>query len=203
MVDLGSNYSPLLINDVSQVVGIAGPAHETSTYISSGGTGAWVNIGSLGGTETQPAGVNNLGEIVGFSATSATGPYHAFLYAGGKMIDLGTLGGDTGYALGVNDAGVVVGYSELPGDSVSHAFIYYGSGAIQDLNDLIDPTLGWTITGGEAINDAGQIAADGYRQGGYSHALLLMPTPEPSSLCLLCAAILGFITIHAGAKLRR
>ncbi len=208
MTDLGPTYMPMCINDAGLVVAIAGSFGNNnsvyaSTYVSSGGTGSWLNIGSLGGTETQPAAVNNRGEVVGFSTTSVTEQPHAFLYSGGAMIDLGTFGGDTSYALGVNDDGAVVGYSALPGDLVAHAFIYYGSGAIQDLNNLIDPSLGWTLGGAEAINDSGQIAADGYQEGGYYHALLLTPVPEPSSLCLVTAAVLAVLATRLIGRLLR
>jgi len=78
MVDLGS-YRAILINDAGQIVANSGPAGSLHTYISSGGTGNWVDIGSLGGNDTEPDGMNNRGDIVGSSTTSATGPPHAFL----------------------------------------------------------------------------------------------------------------------------
>ena len=101
--------------------------------------------------------MNDRGEIVGLSTISASGEYpsHAFIYSGGIMSDLGTFGGQLSCAYGVNDFGVVVGGADLPGDSYlsSRGFVYYGSGAIQNLNNLVDPSLGWTIEGGVAIND--------------------------------------------------
>jgi probable HAF family extracellular repeat protein len=181
MIDLGPGYAPLLINDAGLVAAVAGSsASNVGTYISSGGTGAWVSIGSLGGTETQPAGISNRGEIVGFSTTTPSGTDQAaFLFSGGTMTNLGSFGGTESSANGENDEGLVVGYSALPGDSISHAFVYSGSGPIQDLNDLIDPTLGWTLTNAQAINSMGQIAAEGYQVGGEDQAVLLMPVPEP------------------------
>ena len=102
---------------------------------------------------------------------------------------------------------MVVGGADLPGDSYvsSRGFVYYGSGAIEDLNNLIDPSLGWTIADAVAINDRGQIAAEGYYQGSEdAHAVLLTPieAPEPSTLCLLCAAIFGFAAM-AGVRLMK
>ena len=81
-----------------------------------------------------------------------------------------------------------MGYSALPGDSISHAFQYDGAGPIQDLNSLVDASLGWTLDAAVAINDKGQIAAEGYEQGGPEQALLLTPVPEPSSLSLFLLA---------------
>ncbi len=208
MVDLGT-YQATLINDGGQVVAYTGSAPYNQTYISSGGTGAWVNIGSLGGTETSPEGMNDRGEIVGLLTISASGEYpsHAFIYSGGIMSDLGTFGGQLSCAYGVNDFGVVVGGADLPGDSYlsSRGFVYYGSGAIQNLNNLVDPSLGWTIEGGVAVNDQGQIAAEAYKEYGDFHAVLLTPTsePEPSTLCLVIVAVLAFLAMKSKRSLGR
>jgi hypothetical protein len=56
-----------------------------------------------------------------------------------------------------------------------------------DLNSLIDPLSGWELTGGYAINDAGQITGSG-RIGGQSHAFLLTPVPEPSAWVALASS---------------
>ena len=198
MLDLGSTYLPFCINDVGQVAAIAGSGNNVGTYISSGGTGSSVNIGSLGGNETEPYAMNNRGSIAGFSTTSASGLPQPFLYTDGQIMDLGTLGGGEGYAFGVNDSGTVVGIAALPGDVVGHGFVCNGTGPMQDLNNLVDPTLGWTLGKAMAVNDLGQIVVDGYQQYGGNHALLLtpVPEPEPSSLCLVCGAGLGFIAIR-------
>ena len=191
MVDLGP-YRAILINNAGQIAAVTGPAGSIQAYMSSGGTGSWVPIGSLGGPETCVYGMNNLGAVVGFSTTSASGAYNAFVYSGGTMTDLGTFGGLVSCANSVNDQGVVVGYADYPGGQLDgRAFIYYGSGSIEDLNNLIDPSSGWTIDVADAINDRGQIAAEGYYQGsGDAHAVLLTPIaePEPSTLWLLVAA---------------
>ena len=53
-----------------------------------------------------------------------------------------------------------------------------------DLNGLIDPNLGITLTRANGINDMGQIIA--YSESGFVRtAYLLTPVPEPSSLVLL------------------
>lgn len=53
-----------------------------------------------------------------------------------------------------------------------------------DLNNLIDPTLGITLTEAAGINDHGQIMTNG--EGAYSgvHAFLLIPVPEPGTTAL-------------------
>ena len=118
MVDLGP-YQALCINDAGQIAAVAGSGTQTSTYISSGGTSAWVNIGSLGGSFTQPCAMNSRGEVVGGSAiTTANEIAQPFLYSGGTITNLGTSGGQYGWAQGINDSGVVVGFADFPGESV-------------------------------------------------------------------------------------
>ena len=66
MLDLGA-YLPQCINDAGTVAAVLNSGSEETTYISSGGTGAWMNIGSLGGANTAPHAINALGEVVGAS----------------------------------------------------------------------------------------------------------------------------------------
>jgi probable HAF family extracellular repeat protein len=100
------------------------------------------------------------------------------------MHDLGTLGGTNSNALyGINDLGDVVGWSDIAGDAATHAFLYSGN-AMADLNSLIDPSLGWTLTQARSINDVGQIAGIG-TIGGQTHAFLLTPVPEPSGVLIV------------------
>ena len=59
-----------------------------------------------------------------------------------------------------------------------------------DLNTLINLSSGWTIKDAMAINDSGQIVGYGINPAGQTHACLLTPTPEPSTLALLTASSL-------------
>jgi hypothetical protein len=64
---------------------------------------------------------------------------------------------------------------------------------MQNLNSLIDTASGWTITDATDINDLGQIVGYGTNLSGQSDFVLLTPisSPEPSTLALLAAALLG------------
>ena len=116
----------------------------------------------------------------------AGGYSHAFLYSGGSMHDLDTLPGDS-CATGINDSGQIVGYRG------GWAFLYSVSNGMQNLNSLIDPSSGWTLTDPTAINNNGQIVCNGHDPGGYAHAFLLTPYPNPppsSSSALVPSACL-------------
>jgi probable HAF family extracellular repeat protein len=72
----------------------------------------------------------------------------------------------------INDHGTIVGFTESP-TAQTRAFIY-NAGKLTDLNTLISPGLGITLTSAGSINNAGQIAVGG-TTGGISHAYLLAP----------------------------
>ena len=90
----------------------------------------------------------------------------------------------------INNIGEIVGTAYISSKYDSDAFLYSG-GFMIDLNTLI-PSSTWTLQAAEAINDCGQIVCNGYRNG-QTHALLLTPVPEPSTLALLGAGAIGLI----------
>jgi probable HAF family extracellular repeat protein len=181
-----------------------------------------VDLGTLGGNVTFAQAMNAHGDVVGYSGTqSLSNPSdpnqvnHAFLVPfGGKMIDLGVLPGTTqSAALGINDQGQVVGISGtgyLPlgvatNLTSSHAFLYQ-NGVMTDLNTLV-PISGITLTAALAINNQGQILADGVDSKGDLEQFLLTPAgesvppppvypeapvPEPSALAVLGSAVVVF-----------
>ena len=153
-----------------------GPA-TTATY-------DWQRLGTLGGDYSEARNINDSGKVVGVSMSDCYGE-HAFLYdenATPKMQDLGTLGGDYWVATDINDSGQVVGRSYTGSGSYisggGRAFLKESSQPMINLNTLIPANSGWTIYEATAINNYGQIAANGYQDGGGQHALL--PTPTSS-----------------------
>lgn len=156
-------------------------------------SGSIFTIGTLGGEYSSARGVNNNNLIVGASDTLTE--RHAFSYSNGSLLDLGTLGGTESVAFDVNDNGWIVGKSKtLAGDWAG--FVYKDS-LMYDLNSWLEPSLrdGWTISEAVAINENGQIAANGTKNG--TSSALFITIPEPSALSLL---VLGGVVVALGRR---
>jgi probable HAF family extracellular repeat protein len=86
-----------------------------------------VDLGTLGGTNSDAEAVNSSGQVTGSSWLQGDNVRHAFLYDGTTMRDLGTLGGPTSVGVGINASGNVVGYGDVL-SGASHGFLYSGGG---------------------------------------------------------------------------
>ena len=136
--------------------------------------------------------INNSGDVVG-SFVPGHGDRDPFVsYDGARRIDVGVLAGGGSEAEGINDAGTVVGYSG------PESFIYTPETGIQNLNSLIDPSLGIHIIEAFDINNAGEILArtsDGV-------AVILFPrningVPDVGSTAILFVCALASLTVPA------
>jgi probable HAF family extracellular repeat protein len=201
---LGGEYSYATgINDSGQVVGrsmTSGCWEQPFLYDS-----ATKQMQGLAGS--QAYGINASGKVVGYTedwtlydwACTNYDCHRAFIYdsATKQMQVLGTLGTGATYgtigseAYGINDSDKVVGLSGIgdgfhhwvSGSGPAYGFIYDSTNGMKDLNSLIPADSGWTIHEARAINNNGQIAATGYKDGVGWHALLLSPTegsPPPA-----------------------
>jgi probable HAF family extracellular repeat protein len=108
------------------------------------------------------------------------------------MIDLTPGSSYVSTAYGINDSGAVVGFYGT--SATTNSGFLYADNTFTDLNSLISPTSGWTITGAYGINDSGQIAA--IASNGTSTDVLLLTAPllvpEPPTIALLCSgAVVG------------
>jgi probable HAF family extracellular repeat protein len=117
-------------------------------------------------------------------------------------ISLGSLGGTNGAAYALNNSNQVVGWSQIA-SGAQHAFLY-SNGTMQDLNLLIPPLSGVTLTSAVGIDSAGEIVAFGTDASGQSNEYLLTPrespVPEPSTLAVFTVMIAAFVTSKAARR---
>ena len=137
--------------------------------------GRIINLGTLGGNQSNANGINNRDQIVGGALNAISDPFandfslnflfipamtqvHAFFWQEGRMHDLGTLGGPDSIAEFINDRGQVVGESytdstpnPATGLPTLHPF-FWENGRMIDVG-----TLGGAFGVADALNNLGQI----------------------------------------------
>jgi len=201
-IDLGTAFLPTAINNNGLMAGIATSTKHAAFYNLS--SGSITDLGTFGGNKSQVNAISDTGFAVGFADTPTTS--HAFLYdsSTGVLADLGDPVSPLFYsnAIGVNGLGQVVGGYQTDSAGDGAGFIYSETKGMENLNDLIDPASRWILGGASSINDSGLIVGNGYSPQGQFHAYLLTPVvPEPSSLLLLCGAVVGLLATRAAARL--
>ena len=173
-------YSYLYNSATGKGVQIVAGSSADVTALSSNGSVVGFTLGASGGfpfVYTQANGMvnlvanmlwDNLGSKMGQVYPSPSGNYPAFEGINSQGLIVGTYGYGTG-----NQSSAFIN-SLNPG-----SFAYHGV----DLNTLLPPKSGWTLTSANGISDAGQIVGYGYDPSGRPSAYELTPeVPEPSVL---------------------
>jgi probable HAF family extracellular repeat protein len=86
------------------------------------------------------------------------------------MTDLDTLGGRDSQADAINNNGLIVGWSQTI-DGEQHAFLW-SSGRMLDLNSFAGAESGTVLQEATAVNDVGQIVANGSNGRAYLITIL-------------------------------
>jgi probable HAF family extracellular repeat protein len=171
------------INNSGQVVGRAYTVNDASSHAFLWqDNGGMEDIDTPGNLMSDAQAINSNGQVIGFGGNGC------FLWESGTGMRV--LDGAVGQTWGINSSGQVVGC--WPGSAASgfpppYAYLWQEDAGMRNLNDLLVPNSGWTLTEAHDINDLGQIVGSGWIDG-ESHAFLLTPLPEPCSFLLLCIA---------------
>ncbi len=142
-----------------------------------------VELGTLGGSLSEAIAISELGTIVGNSSTSdeqaelAGDGTAAFSWSDGSMTALHTLENQAWSAASdVNSFGLVAGTVGLSAPATASAAttaVVWAPDAVLDLNLIVEPVEGLTLTAGVAINELGQVLCAALDASGASHAVLL------------------------------
>ena len=181
------------INDAGAIVGniATGVPPRLPSHPVLYQEGTLTDLGTLAGRPYNDAqAINNAGRVAGFSEVG-DGALHAFIYEHGVLTDVGTFGGPDMFIRDINESGIFVGYGTTQAQlGVGFAYI---NGALVDVNTLIDPASGWILGSAFGINDAGQIVAEGCRNGVCTGVRLdpLSPIPEPQAALLMLPGLVA------------
>jgi probable HAF family extracellular repeat protein len=147
------------INDAGKVVGqLFTSDSREHAFVYDGDT--VLDLGTLGGSDSEARAINAKGDIVGLSDTGAFdnfGVVHsAFLWSGELMLKIGP---DWSAASAINNSGQIAGEMRFTsGVDLLHAFLY-DHGTFTDLGSL--PPLGTTAySAAHAINEAGTVIGE-------------------------------------------
>ncbi len=190
-------FTPQGITSAGAVVGSVGgnqPAVWQNGHLSQ-----YMSLPSTTSSLTNLS-INASGQIIGTANSASTQSSQGFISALGTSITTLTGTGGEGFSPhAINAFGQVVG--NFAG---SNRAAFYANGKFSNLNDLVDPSLGWTLVDALSINDAGQIlakavgASDPLKHANFlltplGSAVPVSPVPEPGTVVLFSLIGTGLV----------
>jgi probable HAF family extracellular repeat protein len=168
------------INDAGQITGYRTAPGGLHAFRWTNGT--FLDLGVLPGfAHSFGQAINASGQVAGHSKTASGDSERLVRFTDG--FGLQNLGGTGQHniAWGINASGDVVG---CRGQSGARARLFTDEQGLQDLNALIDPSLGWVLLCAHDINDAGQIVGYAFNNfTGRVTAVRLQPSTSPPPEC--------------------
>ena len=203
-VDVTSFHS---VNDAGYLVGygLTQDTRQGYLFLWREGEAAIPLVKNIGGIADA---INEAGQVVGIANDTAffwdrgtlTSPVH-------KLVEdpahPGTFNDAVSFSEGtdVSESGMMVGIAEfrsVPGSTIpafaNRGYLWTAEGGLIWLDDVIDPALGYTITGAMSIADNGQILATGFLAGSsvqQNFLLSLIPEPSVGAFLLVGMALLS------------
>jgi probable HAF family extracellular repeat protein len=173
------------LNERGEVVGATTLAGDLTHHAFLWDGKKLIDLGTLGGDNSEADWVNNAGEIVGIAQYTVSCPNrpglggaHGFLWKNGVMTDLGSENGvANSEAVFINSSRQIVGYSFSCDFSVVDALLWE-RGSVVNLNALISQASPFHLFFSAFVNDQGEIGAFGSLPNGDTHAVLLIPCDD-------------------------
>jgi len=167
MVDLGvfggRDAFAFAINNKRQVV--IEHQDETGNRLAVYEDGDFRIIGKIGNWTTGQA-INQAEHIVGECEGVVEPGQHAFYYDGQRLIDLHVSGETFSGSRSINNRDEIVGSWGIEGRIGSRrGGFLYRNGVRTEISELLPTGSGWSVLSADYVNDAGQIAGVGVRDG--------------------------------------
>jgi probable HAF family extracellular repeat protein len=171
------------INNQGQIVGDMTVAGDQSVHPFLWNGRSLQDLGTLGGDFGFANAVNERSEVVGVATNQNNQAALAFLWKNGAMTNLGVVGEDVcSTAMAINSKEQIVGGSDDCAGGNANAFLWERNSII-GLNSFIPSGSGVRLTVGLAINERGEIAAQGVLSNGDIHAFVLIPCEKGIDGC--------------------